>query len=124
MDYEAEMEAQFVDPPDDLTYRKVTTDEVNRRLARVVNNIEHRIGLTYTDGAGNPVCIIGQMLALMREGEPLTWPDNIELASFANRAVQDWLILEFNLEFVPAAIAYCTVVQARADDGVPWPECL
>lgn len=100
----------------------IALDKVKRTLPSVVRKNEHRRGLTYTDGAGNPVCLIGLFLArVLRipEGE-FEFPPELELTSLSNEMMVDYLLIGWDLMFTDSALAALTEVQALVDTGMDW----
>ena len=106
----------------DYTWREVRQDRLARAVRVVADRDSHQRGLAYTDGAGQPACLIGRVVAFLREVDELTWPAELELATFASEAVQDFLIVEYDLQFTAGAQELGTAVQNDADDGMPWVE--
>ena len=102
--------------------KTISLDKVKRTLPSVVRKNDHRRGLTYTDGAGNPVCLIGLFLARVLKLQPgeFTFPEELEMRAFDNEMLQDYLLIAWDLLFTDRAREALTDVQALVDTGMPW----
>lgn len=111
---------------DTYELRQIDLNKVKRTLPSVVRKEEHTRGLTYTDGAGNPVCIIGRFLARVLRIEPgdFDFPEELELVAFDNEMLQDWLLIAHDLLFTDSARDLLTRMQAAADTGMSWEAAL
>lgn len=102
--------------------RKIGVGDLRKAVARVARNEEHERGLTYTDGEGRPVCIIGRVIADITGLRVLPWPEELQMSTFMHANVQAHLVVTFRLELTDQAITFGNDLQARADDGVDWKE--